>query len=89
MLMVLKMTETKVDKLPPPTGRWTHKTTLQCQSDLLISNGPSTSHQTVSPTVDVCNVACANKLMMFKSECSINRHSPRKDSTTCNGLTIK
>lgn len=63
MLMVLKMTETKVGKLPPPNGRWTHKTTLQRQSDLLISYGPSTSHETASPTVDVYSVACANQLM--------------------------
>lgn len=63
MLIVLKMTETKLDKLPPPNGKWTHKTTLQCQSDLLISHGPSTSRETVSPTVDVHNVACANQLM--------------------------
>lgn len=63
MLMVLKMTETKVDKLSLPNGRWTHKTTLQCQSDLLINYDPSTSHETMSPPVDVHNVACAHQLM--------------------------
>lgn len=63
MLMVLKMTETKVGKPPLATGRWTDKTTLQCLSDLLISCGPSTAHEAVFPTVDVYNVACTNKLM--------------------------